>query len=173
MITLLNLFSSFFFIGLFSYGGGYVMIPLIEREIVVNHGWLVTEQFLDIIAIAEVTPGPITINSATYVGYSVAQLPGSIAATLGVVAPSLIIIMLIAYLCLRFEGAPQLKAMFTGIRPVVVVLIFTAAFTVGKNALTGYKSVVLALVALGLMQKTKISPILLLLASGIVGILVY
>ena len=88
LLVLLNLFWSYFKIGLFSFGGGYAMIPLMELEIISRHGWLTAAEFADIIAIAETTPGPIAINSATYVGFRMAGIIGSIVATLGVVSPS-------------------------------------------------------------------------------------
>ena len=173
MGLLIQLFISFFTIGFFSYGGGYAMIPLIEREIVINKLWLTAEEFIDIVAIAEVTPGPITINSATFVGYKVAGVGGSIMATLGVVAPSLLVIMVLAWLFVRYQGAPQLQAAFSAIRPAVVVLILLAALSVGRHTITEVRSAVLALTVLALMLKTKINPILLLFASGIVGIFLF
>lgn len=169
----IRLFISFFTIGFFSYGGGYAMIPLIEREIVRTQAWLTAEQFIDILAIAEVTPGPIAINSATYVGYKVGGVLGSIAATLGVVAPSLLVVLLLAYLFIRFQGAPQLKAAFAAIRPAVVVLIFMAAISVGRKTIVDLKGVILAVTVLALMLKTKFNPILLLLASGVLGIFIF
>lgn len=173
MGILIQLFISFFTIGFFSYGGGYAMIPLIEREIVINKLWLTAEEFIDIVAIAEVTPGPITINSATFVGYKVAGVGGSIMATLGVVAPSLLVIMLLAWLFVRYQGAPQLQAAFSAIRPAVVVLILLAALSVGRHTITEVRSAVLALTVLLLMLKTKINPILLLFASGIIAIFLF
>lgn len=172
-MIVLRLFISFFTIGFFSYGGGYAMIPLIEREIVRVQNWLTAEQFIDILAIAEITPGPIAINSATYVGYKVAGVLGAVAATLGVVAPSLIVVMLLAYLFIRFQGAPQLKAAFAAIRPAVVVLIFMAAISIGRKTIVDVKSAILAIAVLALMLKTKFNPILLLLASGVLGVFIF
>lgn len=173
MSMIIQLFISFFTIGFFSYGGGYAMIPLIEREIVVTKAWLTASEFIDILAIAEVTPGPIAINSATFVGYKLAGVFGSVAATLGVVMPSLIVIMLLAWLFLKYQGAPQLKAAFAAIRPAVVILIFMAAVSVGRKTITDVRGAVLAITVLALMLKTKINPILLLLASGFVGIFLF
>lgn len=172
-MMLIQLFISFFTIGFFSYGGGYAMIPLIEREIVMTKAWLTAGEFIDILAIAEVTPGPIAINSATFVGFKLAGVGGSVAATAGVVAPSLIVIMLLAWLFLRYEGAPQLKAAFAAIRPAVVILILMAAVSVGRKTITEVRSAILAITVLALMLKTKINPILLLLASGVVGIFLF
>lgn len=173
LALLLQLFVSFFTIGFFSYGGGYAMIPFIEREIVVRQAWLTAEQFIDIIAIAEVTPGPIAVNSATFVGYKIAGVGGSIVATIGVVAPSLLVLMLIAYLFIRYQGAPGLKAAFAAMRPAVVVLIAMAAISLGQKTITDFRSIILAVTVLVLMLNTKINPILLLLASGVIGALIF
>jgi len=168
-----ELFASFFTVGLFSFGGGFAMIPLIEREVVRSQAWLTAQQFIDILAIAEITPGPIAINSATFVGYKMGGLWGGLAATLGVVTPSLISVMAIAYLFIRFHGAPQLKAALSAVRPVVVVLIFSAALSVGRQTIVDVPSATLAAIVLVLMLSTKINPILLLIASGVVGIIIF
>lgn len=173
MGLLWQLFTTFLIIGLFSYGGGYVMIPLIQREVVAHHGWLTAAQFMDIIGVAEVTPGPVSINSATFVGYTVAGVPGSVAATFGVVLPSLVAIMILAYFAVHFAGSAEMAGLFYNIRPVVVVLIFMAAIVVGRNALVDLKSVLIAAAVLALIQIKKLSPILILFCAGLLGILVY
>ena len=168
-----QLFTTFLINGLFSYGGGYVMIPLIQREIVAHHGWLTSAQFMDIIGVAEVTPGPISINSATFVGYTVAGVPGSLVATIGVILPSLAAIMTLAYVAVHFAGSPEMAGLFYNIRPVVVVLIFTAAVVVGRTAIVDLKSVLIAVAVMGLLQTKKISPILILIGAGLLGIVIY
>ncbi|MBS3873364.1 MAG: chromate transporter [Firmicutes bacterium] len=168
-----ELFVSFFRIGLFSFGGGYAMIPLIEREVVRNQAWLTAQQFIDILAVAEITPGPIAINSATFVGYKMGGLFGGTAATLGVVTPSLLTVMTFAFLFVRFNGAPQLKAALAAVRPVVVVLIFSAAISVGRLTINDIRSAAIAVTVLILMLRTKFNPILLLLAAGLVGIIIF
>ncbi len=173
LVLLWQLFSTFVIIGLFSYGGGYVMIPLIQREIVVHHAWLTPGQFMDIIGVAEVTPGPVSINSATFVGYKVAGVAGSLAATLGVILPSLVAIMTLAYFAVQFAGSAEMAGLFYNIRPVVVVLIFTAAIVVGRTAIVDLKSLLVAVAVLALLQTKKISPILILLGAGLLGIVIY
>jgi chromate transporter len=168
-----QLFTTFLIIGLFSYGGGYVMIPLIQREIVTHHGWLTSTQFMDIIGVAEVTPGPISINSATFVGFTVAGVPGSLAATLGVILPSLIAIMTLAYFAVHFAGSPEMAGLFYNIRPVVVVLILMAAIVVGRTAIIDLKSLLVATAVLALLQTKKLSPILILVGAGLLGIVIY
>ncbi len=133
-MILLELFWSFFRIGMFSFGGGYAMIPLIQSEIQ-QHGWLTAAQFADIVAIAEMTPGPIAINSATYVGYMVAGIAGSLMATAGVTLPSLLLVLLVARFFARYQNNPLYMMVFYGIRPVVVGLIASAAIFIGKTVM--------------------------------------
>lgn len=172
-MILLQLLVSFFTVGFFSYGGGYAMIPLIEREIVQRQQWLSAREFLDILAIAEITPGPVAINSATFVGYRMAGVLGSVMATLGVVLPSLLVIGILSFLYIKYQGAPWLKAAFAAIRPMVVVLILMAAINIGTRTIYDTYSTVVAATALVLMLKTRVNPILLLVLSGVVGVVLF
>lgn len=130
----LSLFITFFKIGLFSFGGGYAMIPMIEKEIE-SHKWLSSSEFIDIIAIAEMTPGPIAVNSATFVGFKTAGVLGGLFATLGVALPSLIIVLLISQFFFKYFNHPIKDSIFYGVRPVIAGLIFSAAIFVAKTAL--------------------------------------
>src|SRR5699024_9078016 len=121
-MILLKLFLSFFKIGAFTFGGGYAMIPLIQKEVITNQQWLTTREFIDIIAVAEMTPGPIAINSATFLGYKVSGVFGSVVATLGVVLPSFIVIGIIFYFLSKFRESSNVEQAFKGIRPVVLGL---------------------------------------------------
>ena len=123
---LFGVFAAFFKIGAFTFGGGYAMIPLIQREAVEKHKWVTDEDILDIIAIAESTPGPIAINSATFVGYRAAGVLGSLCATLGVVLPSFITILLISFVLKEFQQVQVVQYAFTGIRAGVLALIVKA-----------------------------------------------
>jgi chromate transporter len=172
-MLLWQLFYTFFFIGALSFGGGYVMIPLIDRQIVSQLHWLTSTQFTDIVAIAEMTPGPIAVNSATFVGFNLAGVPGTIVATLGVVLPSFLLVLALAMLVKRFSQSAWLNSALRGIRPVVVGLIASAVWTVGQKTLLDLKSWVLALVMLVLLLRTKIHPILLIVASGVIGLLFF
>ncbi|MBS3985704.1 MAG: chromate transporter [Selenomonadales bacterium] len=172
-MILIQLLVSFFTVGFFSYGGGYAMIPLIEREIVQRQAWLTPSEFLDILAVAEITPGPVAINSATFVGYRVAGILGSIMATFGVVLPSLLVILALSYLYVKYQGAPALKAAFAMVRPIVVVLILMAAVNIGFLTIKDARSAVLAIAVLVLMHKTRLNPILLLVLSGVVGVFIF
>lgn len=117
-MILTKLFLSFLKIGAFSFGGGYAMLPLIKKEIIEVHGWLTLKEFIDILAVVEMTPGPVAINSATFLGYNVAGLTGAFVATLAVIIPSIVVILLIAHFIEKFKSSPHVDAAFIGIRPV-------------------------------------------------------
>lgn len=173
MNLLLKLFISFFKIGAFSFGGGYAMLPLIEDEIIKVHGWLTTAEFVDILAIAEMTPGSIAVNSATFLGYKVASIPGSIVATIAVVLPSFIIMSLIFHFVEKFRKSPYVDWIFTGIRPIVLGLIASAAVVVGKNAFIDIKSVLIALGLFYFVSFKDVNPIIGILACGALGVVLY
>jgi len=188
----LKLFITFFKIGIFSFGGGYAMIPFIEKEIHSN-GWLTSAEFLDIIAIAEMTPGPIAINSATFVGFKTAGFFGGLSATLGVSMPSVLLILLISTFFFRYREHPINKAVFYGIRPVVAGLILSASIFVAKTALLktditsefinrlfsnplnviSIGSLFVLAVTLIALIKYKLHPILTVVISGVIGIILY
>ncbi len=170
---LLQLFLSFAKIGAFSFGGGYAMIPLISREIVEARAWLSMPEFIDVIALSQATPGPVGINSATYVGYKVGGFWGSVSATTGVVVPSFLIMMGLGYLFFRYRDVGFVKDIFRGIRPAVVALILAAAISVMSSSLTGVVPVVVAVAVVVAILGLNIDPVLLLLACGILGYFMY
>ncbi len=171
----LNIFISFIKIGLFSFGGGYVMLPLIEKEVIRTNAWLTYHEFIDIIAIAEMTPGPIAINLATFVGFRIAGLPGALASTLGVVLPSFIIILIIARFLQKFYKLPLVQAAFRGLRPAIIALISLAAITIIQSTVTlaDLRSVFIAMGSFLLLSFTRLSPILIIFAAGVVGFFLY
>ena len=170
-MIILKLFLEFFKVGLFTFGGGYAMIPLIEKEIVSKYHWLTMEQFTDLIAIAEMTPGPIAVNSATFVGYKVAKFWGAVASTIGIVLPSFLVIWAVASVFFSFQDNQIVQAAFKGLRPAVLGLIIVAVISIGKIAITDYKSIfILILVVLGVWI-LKLHPILALVISAIIGIM--
>lgn len=173
MIVLLQLFISFLKIGSFSFGGGYAMLPLIEEEVVTVHGWISTAEYVDILAIAEMTPGPIAINSATFLGYKVAGVLGSAVATVGVVLPSFIIMSLIFVFVLRFKKSPYVNWIFKGIRPVVLGLIAAAAVSVGGNTFVDLKSVLIAILLFVLVTFRDLNPIFGIVLAGALGVLFF
>jgi len=170
-MILLKIFWEFFKIGLFTFGGGYAMIPLIEKEIVNTHHWLTLEQFVELIAIAEMTPGPIAVNSATFVGYKVAKFWGAVVSTLGVVLPSFLIIWAIASVFFSFQDNQIVQAAFKGLKPAILALIIVAALSITKIAIADYKSVLILVFVVIAVWILKIHPILALLISGIIGIM--
>ncbi len=177
MSLLLQLFFSFFQIGLFSIGGGYAAMPLIREQVVDLHGWLTAVEFSDLVTIAEMTPGPIAINSATFVGMRVAGIAGVVVATLGNVLPSIIIMLILARLYERYSEQTLLKRVLEGVRPVVVAAIFTAGLgllqlAVGSfQAPDNFPSVLFVLSFLALnSHRIKVGPIALLVVGAVVGI---
>ena len=189
MPLLLSLFLNFLEIGAVSFGGGYAMIPLLTEKVVAN-GWLTNEQMLNFIAVSESTPGPIAINMATFVGYSQGGFLGAFLATLGVVLPSFIIILLIATLIKGLMKFAGIKAFLSGLRPVVIGLIIATGINLFVSVIMGItaigEAVVFdwkALVIFGFIgaiyfvykfyKKKSISPIILILISAVLGILMY
>ncbi|WP_032123211.1 chromate transporter [Clostridium amazonitimonense] len=174
MSLYLNLFITFFKIGLFSFGGGYAMLPLIKQEVVVNNAWLSLSEFTDIIAISQVTPGPIAINSATYIGYTATNsVWGSMLATLGVSLPSFIIMIIISIFFVKFKDNKYVEYAFKGIRPTVVGLIAAAALLlVNKSIFIDFKSI-LIFVGVFIASLKKVDPILLIVVVAVIGIIAY
>ncbi len=181
----LQLFWSFLQIGLFSIGGGYAAMPLIQSQVVELHPWLTMTQFTDIMTIAEMTPGPIAINSATFVGIQVAGLPGALVATVGCVFPSCVIVLILAYVYYRFRGLTMVQGVLSGLRPAVVAMIasagisiiITAFFSQGQISLNtsdvNFISVFIFAAALFVLRKWKLNPIWVMAGSGVLGVLLY
>jgi chromate transporter len=167
------MFLTFAKIGAFSFGGGYAMIPLMKKEVVSLHGWLTIQEMIDIIAISQMTPGPIAINLATFVGYKIADFPGALAATVGVITPSLIIITVIARFFFKFQNESKMQWVLGGIRPVVVALVAFAALVIGNTALHDVKGYLITAIAFIAVFIFKIHPILVIISSGILGIMLY
>lgn len=168
---MLELFITFFKIGALTFGGGYAMIPLMEKEIVAQ-GWLTQAQFLDIVAIAEMTPGPIAINSATFIGYQHGGILGAAAATFGVVAPSIIIMVIFSHLLARLKASKYSIAL-KGVGVGVAAMIAAAVFGLIKPAITNFADLAIAVAALTLAITTKLSPIVIILGAGLAGIVLY
>jgi len=168
-----GLFVSFFRIGAFSFGGGYAMIPLIQKEIVETHGYLTMQQFGDIIAIAEMTPGPIAVNCATFVGYNVAGFLGAVVSTIGVVMPSIVVVLVLAAFFISFQNDRRVKNIFKGIRPVVIALIASAALFLGTIAIVDLRSVGIAIVVFIVLRYQRIHPVLVVFLAGFMGVLLY
>ena len=166
----LDLTWTFFKVGLFTFGGGLAMLPLITKETVDKHHWVDEDQMGDILAISEATPGPISVNAATFIGYKVGKLFGAICATLGLVLPSLIIIILLSLVVDWFLGLEYVAYAFMGIRCAVAILIFNAAIKIYKKLQKRYLTYILLLIGLGItILLPQISSIYVLLFGGLVG----
>ena len=183
MKLLADLFLTFANIGLFTFGGGYAMLSMIQGEVVTRYGWLTSQEFTDIVAISQMTPGPIGINSATYVGFTATgSVWGSIIATLAVVLPSFILMLAISKFFLKYQKHPVVEAVFSGLRPAVVGLLASAAlvlmnaenFSSPKEDMYSFIiSCLIFLVAFVGTRKYKINPILMIVACGIAGLILY
>lgn len=188
----LYLFYTFFKIGLFGFGGGYAMLSLIQGEVVTRYGWLTSQEFTDIVAISQMTPGPIGINSATYVGYTAVQnagfqgilygVLGSCTATFAVVLPSFILMLLISKFFLKYQKHPTVEAVFRGLRPAVVGLLASATLLLmtkenfgsfDTDRYTFIISTLIFIVTFIATEKFKVNPITMIIIMGIAGFLLY
>ena len=171
MKMLLQLFLAFAKIGGFTFGGGLAMLPMMQRELVEQRGWATQDELIDYYAIGQCTPGSIAVNTATFIGCKKKGLPGGIAATFGVVAPSVVIITVIAACIQNFQDVPAVQWAFDGIRPAVVALILNAVLQVGKKSLTDIFTVLIFLTVAVLAFFTSISPAVFVFCAGVLGIL--
>lgn len=187
IVTYLKLYFIFFKVGLFTIGGGLAAIPLLQEE-VLTRGWLTLAEFTDMIAVSESTPGPIGANVATYVGYSQHGILGSVVATMGLVTPSVIIIIIIARFVMSFRENKIVDAVFVGLRPAVTGLILSAAYSVALitmfqfdlfkdtnliQDLFNVKAIALFVVFYYLVQKFKLHPIYYIVLAGCIGVLIF
>ena len=170
MKQLWKLFLAFARVGVMTFGGGYAMIPILEREIVDRHGWATEEELMDYYAVGQCTPGVIAVNTATFIGYKVAGTVGGVVATLGVIFPSLVIITLIAGILTNFADVPAVKSAFAGIRVCVCVLIFNAVLKLWKKAVVDKITLVLFLGVFLLSVFFDISPIVFVVFCATAGI---
>ncbi len=171
MQQLLQLFLTFLKIGAFTFGGGYAMIPLIREEVVGRRHWVSDEDILDVIAIAESTPGPIAINAATFIGTKVAGFKGSFAATFGVTLPSFFIIYVISFVLTQFEHLTAVRYAFTGIRAAVLALIVNACWSMYKQCPKSLVSCLLMAFALIAVALFKVNALLVIAICAIIGLL--
>ena len=186
----IKLFLIMFKIGLFTFGGGYAMIPLLENEFVNKKAWLQHEEFVDMLAISESSPGPIAINMATFVGFSQAGILGAALATIGVVLPAFVVILIVSMFVKNLLSLTPVKAFLDGIKPVITALILSTAITLGLSILIGIKTIssqfafdYIALIILSIvisvhflhlkLKKKTISPILLICISAVLGMVLY
>jgi chromate transporter len=166
------LFITFFKIGGFTFGGGYAMIPLIEREMVEGKGWINREDIVDILAVSQSLPGAIAINSATFIGYKIAGIPGAISATLGVILPSVIVITVIASIFVAFKENMIVQKVFAGIRSAVVALIAVAAWNIGKSSIKDTIGLIIAIGAFIASAILDIHAIYIILVGIMLGLII-
>ena len=181
----LEMFWIFFKIGLFSFGGGYAAVPLIQSQIVEKQHWLTLSQFADLITIAEMTPGPIIVNSATFAGQQIAGIGGAVICTLGSIFPSFVIVLFLSWLYLKYRSLKAMHGILAGLHPAVVALIASAGLSLLALALFNaslfqirvedFRAVeaVLFIGSLVLLRKTKIGPIPVIFGTGIIGTIIY
>lgn len=171
MKILMDMFITFFKIGAFTLGGGYAMLPIIQKEVVKKKKWIGETEFLDMVAISQSAPGPLAVNISAFVGQKMKGLMGLITSTLGAILPSFIIIILVASVFLGIENSPVVQRVFQGIRPAVVALIAVPVISMGKTAKVNKKNFIIPLSAAVLVAVFKITPIYVILGAAAIGIL--
>ncbi|MGB7604337.1 MAG: chromate transporter [Lutisporaceae bacterium] len=170
---LFDIFKTFFKIGAFTIGGGYAMIPIIQKEVVDNKKWLKDDEFMDSIAITNSLPGPLAINCATFVGYKTAGIPGAVVAALGAVVPSFMIILIIAMFFSNFSNNAVVEQVFAGVRPAVVALIVYALVKLTKSVGITKINIIIAIAALVLILFANMHPIPVIIMAGLAGLLIF
>ena len=177
----IKLILTYLKLGLFGFGGGYAMLSLIQQEVVQRHGWITLSEFTDIVAISQMTPGPIGINSATYIGYTITggNVLGAAAATAAVVIPPYILMLYASHFVRRHQESPIIKGVFMGLRPVVVGLIASAALLLmnkenfGSETVECVTSLLICVVTFFFAHFTKVHPILLIIVAGLAGYFIF
>lgn len=172
MKTLLRMFFTFARIGGFTFGGGYAMLPMLQKEVVEKYKWATNDELLDYYAIGQCTPGVIAVNTATFIGYKLKGIPGAIFATLGVVSPSVVIIGLIAAFVSNFRDLEVMQWAFSGIRAAVVALILSASIKIGKKSLVDIFTVLIFVAVTALSFFTDLSPVIFVVTAAVCGLVI-
>ena len=167
--SLFKLFTTFFRIGLFTFGGGYAMVPLIERDVVEKNGWVGKDNFVDLLAVAQSAPGVFAVNMAVFIGYRLRGKRGALAASLGCVLPSVAIILIIALFFRSFRHIEVVNNIFMGIRPVVVALIAVPVFNVARSAKLSWMTAWIPVLSALLIVQFGVSPIYVIIVAGVAG----
>lgn len=183
MPSLLEIVFTFAQIGILSFGGGYASIGLVEKQVVEIKQWMTYAEFADIVAIDELTPGPVAINAATFVGTKMAGVPGAIAATLGAILPSCIIALILVKIYYKYRSMKGVNGAITGLKSMVVAMILSTTISILSTALFyyfpldiyafDYVGIILFIVALIVLRKTKLNPLLIMLGCGLLGLIIY
>ena len=168
----IKLFLEFFKIGLITFGGGQAMIPVLERELVTDLQWITMENFLYFVSIAEITPGPVSINMATFIGANLFNVAGAIVTTGGVILPSFVIIVLIAKFFKKAQRCPIFDSFMMGVKPVLPALFMSAIYLIIINGFSGIYPFIIAAAAFVAIIKTKLNPLILLLVTGMISLFI-
>jgi chromate transporter len=168
-MSYLTMFLTFVKIGLFSFGGGYAILAMIQQEVVIRHQWLTQSQFTDVVAISQMTPGPIAINAATFIGWQRGGIFGSLLCTFGVILPSLVLMLIITLTYLKLRHKPWFKNVFQKLRWLTLGLIGAAMVLIGRGAFTDFFSVGVFAACFLAYWRFRPNPIYLMLAAGLVG----
>ena len=168
----LELFLFFFKIGAFSFGGGYAMIPLISQELINTKAWMTKTELVDMIAISQMTPGPIAINLATYLGYKKGSILGSLSATVGVILPSFLVMTIFWLLLKKLSNNKYFSYIMEGLRPVVIGLVLSGVIAVFPSSIINIASLLIFLLAFYLIHVKNVSPILTIIAGAIIGVFI-
>ncbi len=183
-MTLLQLFISFLQVGTLSFGGGYASMPLIQEQVINVHHWLTVSEFTDLISISQMTPGPIAVNSATFVGIKIAGIPGAIVATIGCILPSILLVTVISHFYLKYRNLSLLQEILKMLRPAVVSLIATAGVSILVTAFFGesglmiiknikYQMVVIFIICMVMLMKYRLDPVLVMVLAGVMNVAQY
>lgn len=170
---MIKLFNIFFKIGLFTLGGGYAMLPVIETEIVETNKWMTEDEFLEVLAMAQSLPGPLAVNTATFVGYRLNKTKGALVCCLGTVLPSFLIILLIASLLKPFYESPLVVQFFKGVRPAVAGIIMTAVYRLKKGIDVSFFSGIMVVFSILAIAVFHLNPILVIVSAALSGIYIY
>lgn len=184
VMTLLQLFISFLQVGTLSFGGGYASMPLIQEQVINVHHWLTVSEFTDLISISQMTPGPIAVNSATFVGIKIAGIPGAIVATIGCILPSILLVTVISHFYLKYRNLSLLQEILKMLRPAVVSLIATAGVSILVTAFFGesglmiiknikYQMVVIFIICMVMLMKYRLDPVLVMVLAGVMNVAQY
>ncbi|MCX4265923.1 MAG: chromate transporter [Firmicutes bacterium] len=170
MAILGQLFLTFIFIGILNFGGGYAMIAFIQNQVVDVHGWLTVQEYTDMLAISQSTPGPVAVNTATYTGFKIGGIPGALLATFGLVVPAYFILLGLMYLLRHNPDNPTMRQIISGVRPMVVALTAGSAVVLAFENITSLYELALFLLSLLLLRKFNLNPIILVSVFGLWGI---
>ncbi len=173
MSLLWSIFLAFAKVGLFGFGGGQSMMPLVQDEIVNVHCWMTNQEFVDALALGNALPGPIATKMAVHIGYRLAGLRGAAAGLLGIVTPSLVLILALTALFLRYQHLPHISSALRAVRPVVVALLLVTAYTVFPACIVSWDTGVIMIIAFLAVALLKVHPALIILAAAAMGLIVY